>query len=278
MRTLHCFCCQCGEDSCLAKKTIYCQIRFPHLLPFLATHPEFLVPESLGQSALGDPPALICGLAAPEPTTAVVPPTFGPVLHVAPPFVPIPQISPPIVPPFVAWSPQPFIPQTHAAPAAPVAPKKACVITTPPHQDDKPTEDTFSTYHQTHSRPSQAKFRNDLIAMYSGQCFVTGTTMAVQATHIVPLPEDQAPLLDNGILLCADFHYLFDQHQWSLVLDPDLGVYKVYLGDHMLQDPRYRDFHGKTFGNHNAPQLLTELNYENIRSHYAKFKLLQSPP
>jgi len=61
-------------------------------------------------------------------------------------------------------------------------------------------------------RRGQSKFRRSLIDLYQGKCAVSGCELVdlLEAAHISPYlgPEDNHP--DNGLLLRADLHTLFD--------------------------------------------------------------------
>jgi HNH endonuclease len=74
------------------------------------------------------------------------------------------------------------------------------------------------------SRPGQGKFRADLIAIYGGKCAVTGCQSfdAIDAAHIHEVGNDGDDVLENGILLRADIHRLFDAN--LLAIDPASGA------------------------------------------------------
>ena len=65
---------------------------------------------------------------------------------------------------------------------------------------------------QIRARRGQKNFRDALRARYGDQCVITGCSLLaiVEAAHISPYlgPKDNAP--DNGLLLRADFHTLYD--------------------------------------------------------------------
>lgn len=62
------------------------------------------------------------------------------------------------------------------------------------------------------ARRGQSSFRNKLFAEYGGRCAVTGCDIAglLEAAHINPYRGTQDNHPDNGILLRADIHTLFD--------------------------------------------------------------------
>ncbi|QCO07476.1 HNH endonuclease (plasmid) [Azospirillum argentinense] len=90
----------------------------------------------------------------------------------------------------------------------------------PPEEDARRLVEQVSAV-----RPQQARFRAALIAAYSGACTISGTTVAVtlEAAHIVPHRGAATDIAQNGLLLRADLHALFDAD--LLGVDPDdLGV------------------------------------------------------
>lgn len=70
-------------------------------------------------------------------------------------------------------------------------------------------------------RRGGAKFRKTLIEAYASRCALTGCDVvdALEAAHIVPYFGPPSDRIDNGILLRADVHTLFDLGQISI--DPD---------------------------------------------------------
>ena len=61
-------------------------------------------------------------------------------------------------------------------------------------------------------RQGQAKFREKLLEAYESRCAITGTGVPVtlQAAHIVPYRGPETNAVQNGVLLRADIHNLFD--------------------------------------------------------------------
>ena len=75
-------------------------------------------------------------------------------------------------------------------------------------------------------RKHQSEFRTNLLAMYSGQCAITGADVpeALEAAHIDPHSEYGDNRTENGLLLRADLHVLFDAgllrvHPQTLTVD-----------------------------------------------------------
>lgn len=61
-------------------------------------------------------------------------------------------------------------------------------------------------------RHGQAKFRDELLQAYGGQCAITGCSLApvLQAAHISPYNGTKSNHISNGLPLRADIHTLFD--------------------------------------------------------------------
>jgi predicted restriction endonuclease len=83
-------------------------------------------------------------------------------------------------------------------------------------------------------------------------CAVTGScpTEVLQAAHIRRFAEHETHELDEGVLLRAEIHLLFDNGQfvidpdtWQVVLAPSLAGYEAYAG---LAGPGSREARTRT--------------------------------
>lgn len=76
----------------------------------------------------------------------------------------------------------------------------------------------------TRPRLGQASFRVMVTEAYHRRCAMTGesTLLALEAAHIVPYSEDGTHEIQNGMLMRADFHRLFDAGLVSVT--PDLTI------------------------------------------------------
>ncbi|MGI5163408.1 HNH endonuclease [Spirillospora sp. CA-253888] len=65
----------------------------------------------------------------------------------------------------------------------------------------------------TPQRLGQKAFKAVVLNAYQGRCAITGSRIrpALQAAHILPLPDGGENRLDNGLLLRSDVHTLFDR-------------------------------------------------------------------
>lgn len=81
-------------------------------------------------------------------------------------------------------------------------------------------------------RRGQAAFRNRLLLLYKGRCALTGCDAqdALEAAHIRPASLGGSYQDDNGLLLRADLHALFDLRLLSF--DP-YDAWRVWLADEL---------------------------------------------
>lgn len=90
-------------------------------------------------------------------------------------------------------------------------------------------------------RQGQSQFRLDLFGAYDAKCAVSGCAVAhvLEAAHIRPYNGPNTNRVNNGLLLRADIHVLFDLR--LLTIDRD---YLVRLDPTVRKGP-YRALHGK---------------------------------
>lgn len=90
-------------------------------------------------------------------------------------------------------------------------------------------------------RDGQSQFRDELLNAYSGACAVTGCTLKslLEAAHIMPYRGDHTNSVENGLLLRADVHKLFDLHMFRI--DPQART--LHLCDE-LKASEYRNLEG----------------------------------
>ena len=91
-------------------------------------------------------------------------------------------------------------------------------------------------------RQGQNKFREKLIDAYQGRCAVTGVNVlaTLQAAHIVPYNGPKTNTVQNGILLRADIHNLFDLG--LLQIDPKSML--LIVSDELSSTP-FENLHGQ---------------------------------
>jgi hypothetical protein len=91
-------------------------------------------------------------------------------------------------------------------------------------------------------RRGQDLFRRRLVRAYNGKCAITGcaATVALEAAHIVPYRGHETNRVDNGLLLRADIHTLFDLG--FIGIDPDT---RRILVSSALHKTEYDDLEGR---------------------------------
>ena len=102
------------------------------------------------------------------------------------------------------------------------------------------------------SRKGQTSFRQKLMGAYQEKCCVTGTSVPIvlEAAHIEPHASETDYSIDNGLLLRADIHKLFDSGDLSVD-----EFYQVHISDRLL-GTNYEGYSGK---------VLNLINSDNLR-------------
>lgn len=92
-------------------------------------------------------------------------------------------------------------------------------------------------------RPGQLRFRNTLRTSYGGRCCMTGFGVweALEAAHIKPFFGERSDHIQNGLLLRADLHRLFDKN--LIGINPQ--SFQISLSPQLKNDPSYGHLHGK---------------------------------
>jgi len=99
---------------------------------------------------------------------------------------------------------------------------------------------------QIAERKGQPRFRRMLLEAYGGRCAITGcdAVQALEAAHIAPYRGEESNHPQNGLLLRADLHTLFDlgligvnPGTMRVVISPELEatVYRDLEGQHITQ-------------------------------------------
>ena len=88
-------------------------------------------------------------------------------------------------------------------------------------------------------RREQGRFRKEVMSNWGGKCAITGSSLAVEACHIVRHADKGSASVENGIALAADFHKLFDSDNLSFRDN------QIILSEAARREPRYKDLHGK---------------------------------
>ena len=82
-----------------------------------------------------------------------------------------------------------------------------------PRNGNKHQKSQFTTV-----RPGRERFRRDMIEAFKGQCCLSGcsVTQSLEAAHIHPYQNEESDHPQNGLLMRADLHRLFDAYLFSI--------------------------------------------------------------
>ena len=91
---------------------------------------------------------------------------------------------------------------------------------------------------------TRARSRGGLWTERYGRCLISGCAelLALDAAHIDPVRNDGSDALDNGLLLRADIHRLFDAGLVTIMFTK--GEARVAIAQ-ALQDPMYMAYVGR---------------------------------
>jgi hypothetical protein len=94
------------------------------------------------------------------------------------------------------------------------------------------------------ARPEQVQFRTQLLVAYDSTCAISGCDVpeALDAAHIQPFYEGGPDTLENGLLLRADLHSLFDRN--LIAIDHERMVVIISPS---LRESEYKDLEGREF-------------------------------
>jgi hypothetical protein len=126
------------------------------------------------------------------------------------------------------------------------------VVTLPPEEAERPQPDTTPSYlaqegdrraviqRQIRERRGQQAFRDALRSRYGERCLVSGCRLldVLEAAHIKPYRGEDDNHVENGLLLRADIHTLFDLN--LLGVEPEGLLVKMHPA--LMSDPHYASF------------------------------------
>ncbi|HDS1037540.1 TPA: HNH endonuclease [Stenotrophomonas maltophilia] len=114
-------------------------------------------------------------------------------------------------------------------------------------------------------RRGQPAFREALLKLYGGRCVISGcdVTDALEAAHICPYRGGHSDSIDNGLLLRADIHTLFDLYLVSI--DPNSVTTVVCPA---LMESMYGSLHGSPVLNQSL--LKHDFNISSVAWHRAQ--------
>jgi len=110
-------------------------------------------------------------------------------------------------------------------------------------------------------RTKQNEYRKALINRFQ-KCVISGLLPEeCEAAHIVPYKDELEYDIDNGLLLSANLHKLFDKYIWSI--HPE--TQKIVINWNSDKELSIWDYKGKYISN------LSENNLKYIKKHHKEF-------
>ena len=135
-------------------------------------------------------------------------------------------------------------------------------------------EDLENTYVMVRERESsyqqgrEVRFRLDIVGAYDYTCALTGyrvTTIdgasIIDAAHIHQFSESRNNDPKNGIALCKNAHWMFDQGLWLLDDDYRVIVADTAFDESTREQKSLRDFRGERIGLPSQPNLWPDLRH-----------------
>ncbi|TGV05790.1 HNH endonuclease, partial [Alcaligenaceae bacterium 429] len=116
------------------------------------------------------------------------------------------------------------------------------------------------------NRIGQPKFRASLLRAYQSSCAISGCSAepALEAAHIQPFSESMSNTPNNGLLLRADIHTLFDLHLISV--EPNSRKIKI----HPEIATSYGELEGRNLAEPDNSAFNPEPEY--LRNHFVRFQ------
>ena len=112
---------------------------------------------------------------------------------------------------------------------------------------------SYTSPAEAQNRGREARFRLSIVAAYNYTCALTGyrlTTIAagsiVDAAHIHQFADSRNNDPRNGLALCKNAHWLFDNGLWSLADDYSVIVAVGKFSEGSPDQKALRDYHGQT--------------------------------
>jgi predicted restriction endonuclease len=139
--------------------------------------------------------------------------------------------------------------------------------TQPPAFDpSNPAEGRQRVLQEMWQRQGQGTFRSTLLDAYAGRCAITGFDVghALDAAHITPYRGPQTNNPQNGLVLRADIHNLFDLYLISV----DVETMTVVISE-KLKGTSYESLSGQKLALPKDPALRP--HHDALRTHRAEF-------
>lgn len=112
------------------------------------------------------------------------------------------------------------------------------------------------------ARRGQQKFRDALLDAYGARCAITGSPVVavLEAAHIMPYRGEHTNSIDNGLLLRADIHTLYDLN--LITICPETRTVRVSTA---LANTGYEKLHGEKLRLAHTDELKPQRRYLEFR-------------
>lgn len=112
------------------------------------------------------------------------------------------------------------------------------------------------------------EYKNKVKQKYNNICMVTNKIIDVcQVAHIFSFKDsnnEERYDPENGFLLSAELHLIFDNPTFKFKIDPDTSI--MTFSDEILNNPSMKDYHQY----HNKKITLTDMNIHYLKKKYNK--------
>ncbi len=124
-----------------------------------------------------------------------------------------------------------------------------------PGEDEVAAASLHRSPEEAEKRGREARFRIQVVSAYNYTCALTGYRLMtissgsiVDAAHIHQFSDSRNNDVRNGIALCKNAHWLFDNGLWTIADDYTVVVAHGRFAEESPEQTSLGDFHGKRFG------------------------------
>ena len=121
-----------------------------------------------------------------------------------------------------------------------------------PTEDEVAAASMHRSPEEAHRRGREARFRLSVVPLYSYTCALTGyrlltvdSSSIVDAAHVHQFSDSRNNDIRNGIALCKNAHWLFDNGLWSIADDYTVMVARGRFAEDSPDRKPLSDYHGQ---------------------------------
>ena len=121
-----------------------------------------------------------------------------------------------------------------------------------PNEDEVASASLHRSPEEAEQRGREARFRLKVVSLYNYTCALTGYRLMtissgsiVDAAHIHQFSDSQNNDVRNGIALCKNAHWLFDEGPWTIADDYTVNVAVGHFAEDSPEQKPLVDYHGK---------------------------------